>query len=300
MIRIYWLLALLYPWGGALADEVARPAGREVHAGHAGHPAARSWTHSPLLVRTSSQGMNARSEVLMSARNLEPDLMLTYSPDGAPPREPTMTLGGARIEARPGVGNYYWITARAASPHQVTVASTSHYFSNPGPAPTTLLLTAKHELELIPQPLPREHSGYRANETWRFLLRFNGSPLTNQPLTLETQNGSTLDFTSDAQGYAEVRFPDDFKPEAAEKPANGEHGHGPRRAGFVLTTAHHHGSIHYLTSFNASYGQDAYTGRNLALGLGLTLLGMACGAPLLRHKRKIPPASDMPQTPTGA
>lgn len=270
------------------------------HAGHGGgRPAARVWTDFPLIQRGMSKGMDGRGTVVMNASNMLADHLYAYAPSDAVPHELELTMAGAKLEALPKVGNYYWVTARQATAEQVVVASTSHCFSNPGPAPTKMLLSKKYELELIPQPLPREHNSYRANEKWLFLLRFDGLPLTGQTLTLETQNGSKLSFTSDAQGYAEVRFPDDFRPEADEKPVSGEHGHGPRRAGFVLATEHQHGSVRHLTSFNSSYGPDAYTDRNLALGLGFTLLGMACAAPLLRHKRKTSPAADTPQAPTG-
>ncbi|MBI5917992.1 MAG: hypothetical protein HY849_01275 [Nitrosomonadales bacterium] len=299
MRSTFTILALAISLAASAAEmPLAASAPAAEHAGHASRH-THGWTNYPLIQRSMSKGMDGRGTVLMNASNMQADHLYTYAPSDAVPHELELTMAGAKLEALPKVGNYYWVTAREATPEQVIVASTSYYFSNPGPAPTKMLLSKKHELELIPQPLPREHNSYRAKEKWLFLLRFDGVPLANQPLTLETQNGSTLRFTSDAQGYAEVRFPDDFKPETEEKPVSGEHSHGPRRASFVLATEHHNGSVHYLTSFNASYGPDAYTDRNLALGLGFTLLGMACGAPLLRHKRKASPASDTPQTPTG-
>ena len=41
-------------------------------------------------------------------------------------------------------------------------------------APTELLKEPRHELEIVPEPLPREHGSYRESEKWRFLVRFNG------------------------------------------------------------------------------------------------------------------------------
>ncbi len=71
---------------------------------------------------------------------------------------------------------------------------------------------ARHELEIVPDPLPREHGRYRESEKWRFLVRFNGQPLPGQPVTLETEFGTRTSFTTDAAGFATVLFPRDFKP----------------------------------------------------------------------------------------
>lgn len=285
MNRSILLLALLGLPATGVTHEMPSPAAvQHGHSDYSVAQAARTWTHYPLLVRNMNPGVKGRNEVLMGARNFQPELMQAYSPDGAAPRALELSLGGARIEALPGVGNYYWVTAREALPDRVIVASTTHYFSNPGPAPTTLLRASKNELEIIPQPLPREHSGYRSNETWRFLVRYNGAPLANQPLTLETQNGSRATFISDAEGYARVKFPDDFK---ADADSGSGQSHGPRRLPFVLASEHHGGDRHYLTAFNGMYGPDAYAGRDLALGVGFTLLGMALAVPLLLNRTLI-------------
>ncbi|MDD5181268.1 MAG: hypothetical protein PHT15_08425, partial [Gallionellaceae bacterium] len=239
----------------------------------------------PLLVRAMAKGKDERgASVMMVAKNFQPDKRSAYPPSGDAPYDLEMTLGGAKLEALPKVGNYYWVTAREEQGDKIIVAATSYYFSNPGPAPTQMLLTRKNELELIPQPLPREHNSYRENEDWKFLLRFDGQPLPGQIIKLETQNGGKASFTSDAQGIATVRFPEDFKQAAEKKEGGGGHDHGPRRASFVLETEYAANGKQYVTAFNSTYAPDAYNGRSLALGAGFTLFGMMLASPMLRRK----------------
>jgi hypothetical protein len=147
-----------------------------------------------------------------------------------------------------------------------------------------MFLKPKNELELIPQPFPREHSRYRANEDWQFLVRFNNQPLPQHAVQLLTQNGTTSTFTSDAKGVVTVRFPNDFK--AENTPAAGQHSHERRGSSFVLASEQHQGDKSYLTSFNGQYGADAFDQRNLAMGLGFVALGMLSALPLLRQRTK--------------
>ncbi len=253
-------------------------------AHHHGQP--RSWTAYPLINRAMAKGMDERgSTVLLATKNFQPGRLTAYAPSGAAPYDLSPTLAGAQLDPLPKVGNYYWVTAREEQGDRVTVASTAYYFSNPGPAPTKTLLATKHELEIVPQPLPREHNGYRENEEWKFLLRYNGQPLPNQVVRLQTQNGSQASFTSDAEGIARVRFPADFAQGEEPKEGGGAHAQGPRRASFVLEAEHADNGKQYVTAFNYTYGPDAYATRSLGWGAGFALLGMALAAPLLRSRK---------------
>lgn len=252
---------------------------------HAGH-GMREWTHYPLLQRKMSKDMNMQTPPLLNVRNLQADRFDAWASNGTPVPNLPVSLGGAELRSLPKIGNYYWVTAREESPEKVVVASTAYYFSNPGPAPRAMLLQSKHELEIIPQPLPREHSSYRANEDWKFLLRFSGRPLPGQKVQLQTANGSQAEFVSDAQGIVNVHFPDDYA-SAGTAPAGESHRHGPRRADFVLATEYAADGRQYLTAFNYGYGPDAYSTRNLVWGGGFAVLGMLLASPLLRRKKTV-------------
>ena len=199
-------------------------------------------------------------------------------------RQLALDMAGAKLD-KPANGGFHWLSAREEQADKVLVASTVYYYGERGAKnPTEMFLLQKHELEIIPQPFPREHSRYRAGESWKFLLRYDGKPLPNQKVVLQTQNGTKSEWLSDAQGVVSVRMPDDFKAEEQQKDA-GKHSHGAAGADFVLATEYVEGGKTYLTAFNSSYGKNAYDKRSLAMGLGFTLLGMMGAVPLLRQRK---------------
>lgn len=246
------------------------------HGDHAG-PAADSrpaWTHYPLLQMGGARGAATVRPSGIAAGEVE----IIGPSDLAPTLRQPLAAGAARLEpATPGSGNYHWLQARSESSDTVAVASSVWYVSNPGPAPTALLARVKSELEIVPLPLPREHSSYRESEKWRFLVRFWGKPLAGQALVLETEHGSRSRFVTDAGGEATVLFPRDF-------PATADGADAPRRAAFVLAAEKTAGDRHYLTAFNATYSPDADRHRSLAWGAAFGLLGMVAATPLLRRR----------------
>lgn len=246
----------------------------------------RDWTRYPLIL--PAMGMRGeRGTAQLAVKNLAAPLLDVYAPDGPPDakhRQVAVTPEGAKVApVSPKNGNYYWVSAREEQDGHVSVASTAVYFSNPGAAPTQLLLERRNELEIIPQPLPREHGSYRESEKWSFLLRFNGQPLANHEVRMETEMGSKSVFHSDAEGRVTVLFPFDFKFEEA---AQGDGHQGPRRARFVLAAELENGGRHYLTAFNYSYSPDAARGKSLWAGAGFLVLGMAFAAPLWRRRKE--------------
>lgn len=250
-------------------------------------PPAREWTTQPLLLPAMVRG--DRSTAILRPRGIEAAELRVFAADGPiEVRQRAYVVGpeGAKIQpATPKTGNYHWVIARQESDAEVRVASTVWYFSNPGEAPTDLLQLSRHELEIIPTPLPREHSSYRESEKWRFQVRWHGQPLANQPLTLETEFGSRSRVVTDAGGTAVVLFPRDFKPaEEGRQEGQQESHRGPRRAKFVLATERDDGGKRYLTAFNYGYAADPDRERSLAWGAGFGLIGMVAALPLLRRR----------------
>lgn len=251
------------------------------HEHHAAAAAAVAWTQQPLLLPEA--GRREREAARLRAVGIAAPALTVHAPAGEPAvrqRDFPLIEGVARISsAAPDIGNYHWVTLREVVPGSIRVASTAWYFSNPGAAPTALLATPKHELEIVPQPLPREHGHYRESEKWRFLVRLHGQPLAGQRLTLESEFGSRSSFVTDADGVATVLFPRDFP--AAQR----ADGHRRPSAAFVLSTEYTEAGQHFLTAFNLNYGPDADRGRSLALGAACGLAGMLAAAPLLRRRR---------------
>ncbi|MFY9260695.1 MAG: hypothetical protein WAO71_09330 [Gallionella sp.] len=286
-LGILWLGLSAPVWAETSASGV--PHGHGEHAHHHGKHSGQSptaWTTLPLL--TVKMRGEARGNVSIVPQNIVADRIDAYSNAATSPSRPlALDMAGAQLD-KPASGGFHWLTAREQQGNQVRTASTVYYFSHPGKNPTAMFLKPKNELELIPQPFPREHSRYRANEDWSFLVRFKHQPLAQHQVQLLTQNGTTATFTSDAQGIVKVHFPDDFKAESAV--SAGQHSHGRRSSQFVLVTEQQ-GANHYLTSFNGQYGSDAFYQRDLGLGLGFMVLGMLSALPLLRQRRKQEAAS---------
>ena len=278
------LLVAAMPSGYA-ADQAAMHGGHD-HAEMSGMIAKPvAWTGYPLL-KTRMNSEN-RELVTIAPQNIVAGGIDAYSnnlKDENARRQLPLEMAGAKLD-RPASGGFHWLSAREEQADKVLVASTVYFYGERGAKdPTAMFMQQKHELEIIPQPFPREHSRYRADESWKFLTRFNGNPLPNQKVVLETQNGTKTELVSDAQGVITVRLPDDFKAEEEQK-ETGKHSRGMPGSDFVLVTEHAEGGKIYLTAFNSSYGKNAFDKRSLAMGLGFTLLGMVGAVPLLRQRK---------------
>lgn len=288
-------LALLAGFSASAAEFGQTDAAKE-HAGH-DHAAiggmlgrAMAWTGYPLLKTKSSGESRERMVITVVSQNIVADGIDAWSnklADENGRRRLPLDMAGAKLD-KPASGGFHWLAAREEQAGVVRVASTVHYFGERGAEnPTAMFMTQKHELEIVPQPYPREHSRYRAGEDWKFLVRFNGQPVAGQMVELETQNGTKSAWVSNAQGIVTVHLPDDFKAESKDaggSPSTGM-GMGMRGSDFVLAARRNDGDKTYLTAFNAAYGKNAFDQRSIAIGLGFTLLGMAGAVPLLRHRK---------------
>jgi len=95
----------------------------------------------------------------------------------------------------------------------VRVASTVYYFSNPGKNPTAMFMRQKYELRSSRSLSRASTRVIRAHRrTGQFLVRFNGQPLPNQKVNLETRNGSKAELVSDAQGVITLHVPETLNP----------------------------------------------------------------------------------------
>lgn len=263
----------------------------EPHAGH-GRPAPAApgaWTELPLIDAAAGRD---RGQAAFRLVNLEAPAITAFAP-GEQARLPEglrfkttqqtwdiLPSDGRFVLQSLGVGNYHWLLARQETAEAVTVASTAHYFSNPGPSPARMLERPKSELEIVPAPLPREHNRYRENQTYEFALRFQGAPLAGVAVSFTSSGGTRASFVSDAAGRVRVHFPDDVR--RAERAG---HGRGPSNR-FVLAVAHEAAGRRYLTAFNYSYGEDAYSGRSLAWGGGFMALGGLIALPLVVRRKE--------------
>lgn len=258
------------------------------HGGQAGSSSASSsWTSQPLLLPAGG-GRGERAAASLRASGSDGRVLAIYGPDLDAldqRREVTATAGVFAISPTDAKrGNYHWLVLREESAELVRVASTAWYFANPGPSPQRLLAQVRHELEIVPEPLPREHGSYRESEKWRFRVRWQGQPLAGRSVLLETEAGSRSTLTTDSEGVATVLFPRDLPETVADEKS---HGRPARRAGkFVLSTEYEDQGRRYQTAFNHTYGEDGERGRSLGWGAAFALAGMVAALPLLRRRQQ--------------
>lgn len=247
---------------------------------------ARLWTTQPMLL-PGRAARGERATATLMPQGIAAANVTVFASEGPAERlkvdYPIAETGAKIAAATPKIGNYHWVIAREEHPDEVRIASTAWYFGNPGDSPKDLLKASRHELEIVPVPLPREHGSYRESEKWTFLVRFDGQPLAGQAVKLETEFGSRSVFFTDATGHATVLFPRDFR-----SPEGKAEGHGPRRAKFVLSAEKDSNGRKYLTAFNYVYGQDADRDRSLGWGAGFGLIGMLAATPLLKRRKPQP------------
>jgi hypothetical protein len=272
--------------------EAGAAGGRHGHGGMGGEmrrESSAAWTTFPILQPKTRGNSRAERMTFISMQNIAADHLEDYSnnlkDENGGLRQLAVGMAGVKLE-QPASGGFHLLSAREDLGEVLKVASTVHYYGGERAIdPTAMFMQVKNELEIIPQPYPREHSRYRANEDWKFLVRFKGVPLGNQKLFLETSNGTKAEVLTDAQGVLSLHVPDDFK--AEESTAEGMPTQGRRGADFVLVVERAEAGMTYLTAFNSAYAPNAFDKRSLALGLGFTLLGMLGGLPLLRGRKSL-------------
>lgn len=80
-----------------------------------------------------------------------------------------------------------------------------------GRSPAELMANNKLPLEIVPDPMAREHWRFYSQNEHEFIVRFNGQPVQGAWVGLKTSNRSELESTTDANGRVSFILPDDLK-----------------------------------------------------------------------------------------
>lgn len=260
----------------ALALLASGPVAAQHNHGGGTAPQA-AWTSLP-LVQVRPQG---RLEMVAAPVNMSLATGVTVVPPKGAPK--VLSLEGGRARVVPDVGNYHLARVREDCDSHVATAATALYFSNPGPAPSALLAEPGDGLAILPERLPREHSSFRAGETWPFRVTVDGRPLPGARVVLETANGTRQRLSADLDGRVLVTFPADFPPLDQRPPE--VHGQ-PAGAAFVVATTLETGARPQTAAFNLSYRPATLDGTSPWTGAGFALVGAVLAAPLVRRRRK--------------
>ncbi|OOZ42366.1 hypothetical protein BOW53_00580 [Solemya pervernicosa gill symbiont] len=178
-----------------------------------------------------------------------------------------------------GIDNYHAVLATRSSQTLHESALRYRYMRGKpsGHSPSELTALTKTPLEIVPDPLPREHWRYTGNQTANFTITFNGEPLAGAWVGLTSSNGTTLESTSDAEGSVSFPVPDDF---SRVMPG---HSNNPKGE-FIVRTGHVDNGRLYRTNLTADYRVDP--GHWQSNGVALFMLGGGFAAGLLVTRRR--------------
>ena len=186
--------------------------------------------------------------------------------------QPTEIRQGKVAFKGTGVDNYHAIVARRSEGNLKETAIRYHYARGKpsGRSSTELTAAVKSDLEIVPDPIPREHYRYHSAQTWGFIVRFNGQPLAGSEVYLTTAHGSEVTAVTGPDGRVSLQIPDDFPdviPGERDK----------RSAEFTVKTDYEQDQTSYRTTLNASYRVNPKHWQSTTMGIIVAGLGFVAG-----------------------
>ena len=183
---------------------------------------------------------------------------------------------------KPSMGGYYAMIAEGNESN--SSFSAIRYLSLHGRpckvSPTKLTALAKSDLEIIPDPLHREHDRYTASKSYRFLLHFQGKPLANTAVTLETHDTPAQTYTSDQTGAFSISLPNDFKNVNVGRSEN-------KPSEFLLSTQYRDGAHLYKSTLSMPYSLNPNDfWQSQSYGAGVIAIGFLGGLVFYRRIKK--------------
>lgn len=182
-----------------------------------------------------------------------------------------------------GIDNYHALVATSSSENQTDIAIRYIYMHGrpSGTSPSRITAFSKGMLEIVPDPLPREHWRYYSSDPVTLLVRFGGQPLPDSRIELVSSNGSRMEATTDKSGYATFTLPDDFKDVEPGRRLN-------RPAELHFTVAHQQENHRYTATLTHDYHVNPSYWQSTAMGIAVVAAGMLAGILLIwlpRRKR---------------
>ncbi len=175
-----------------------------------------------------------------------------------------------------GMDNYHALIAekKDANSHASSLRYVSMRGKPSGISPSLLVQHNKLPLEIIPEPMIREHWKFYTSNSHSFSVLFNSQPLADNWVVMSTSNGTTLDGKTDQQGRIRFTLPEDFTDIKPGRRAN-------KPAEFKLRTVHIANDITYQTNFNAPYYVNPAHWQSSSGGIAALSLGFISGLLLM-------------------
>lgn len=140
-----------------------------------------------------------------------------------------------------------------------------------GHSPAELTRLDKARLDIVPDPLPREHWHYKAGDTVHFVVQFNKQPLASAAVTLSTSQGTMLRANTDDRGGVSFTLADDFPDTLPGRENN-------RPAELLVHVKHAQAEQKYATWLSADYQVNPDHWQDTRLGLMVASGGFIFGA----------------------
>lgn len=183
---------------------------------------------------------------------------------------------------KPKTGGFYALIAEenTTQGYQSAIRYISTMGKPSNVSPEKLTALAKTPLEIVPSPLHREHDRYTASKEYRFIVTFNGQPLADTEVILETLSTAPKSFQTDSRGRVIIALPNDFTDVKPERSAN-------KPSEFLLFVSRTEAGKHYNTTFSMPYyvnPNDFW--QSQGWGAGAAALGFLGGMILYGRSRK--------------
>ncbi|RKZ98787.1 MAG: hypothetical protein DRQ43_00990 [Gammaproteobacteria bacterium] len=180
-----------------------------------------------------------------------------------------------------GMDNYHALVAerKGEALHESSLRYVYMRGKPSGYSPDDLISNHKLPLEIVPQPMIREHWNFYTNNKHSFQVLFNEKPLADTWVILQTTNGSKFDAKTDVEGKVSFILPDDFKDVKPGRRAN-------KPQEFLLRTVHIADNITYKTNFSSKYSVNPSHWQSNSGGVLALSIGFISGLVIMRRHNK--------------
>ncbi|MDJ0808122.1 MAG: hypothetical protein QNJ78_14970 [Gammaproteobacteria bacterium] len=180
-----------------------------------------------------------------------------------------------------GINSYHAVVAESVIGDKVETLIRYEYLRGrpADDSPAKLAAAAKTRFEIVPDPIPREHYHYHSDQTWGFILLFDGQPLADAKVLLQTDHGSQTEGVTDQAGRVSLHIPDDFpdiQPGERDK----------RSADLRVSAETQVDNIHYRTVLSADYRINPAHWQSFGWGIAVAGLGFLVGGFIGRVKNQ--------------
>lgn len=180
-----------------------------------------------------------------------------------------------------GMDNYHALVAERKT--DITHESSLRYAymrgKPSGYSPENLITNNKLPLEIVPEPMIREHLRFYTSVKHSYKILFDKKPLVDTWVILQTSNGSKIDSKTDSKGKVTFTLPEDFQDIKPGRRAN-------KPAEFILRTAHISENITYKSNFSAPYSVNPSHWQSNAGGILVLSMGFISGILVMRRHNK--------------